>query len=145
MLKRLAAGAGLAAAAAALAWAAGLVHTQRKVGRAIEALRQEHLHSPEPGSVRWGGRRTSVEQVAALGCRSLPALMAELEAELNPYYLCRVADCLTDASDGEAPRVVFDEDPGRRRRSIDTLRAWWEGGGRRRHAWWRFWTSNCVQ
>jgi hypothetical protein len=142
MVKRTAAGAGIAAAVALLAWAAGILYYQIRVGRAVERLREEHLRSTEPGSYQ---DRSSVEQLAALGCRALPALVAELDPALSPYYLCRVADCLTDLSEGEAPRVVFDEDPARRRKSVDALRAWWAVGGRRRHAWWRFWTSNCVR
>ena len=145
MLKRIAAGLGFALLLALLAWAAGVLYTQRKVAQAIRHLREEHLHATEPGFVRTGGLSTAVEEVAGLGCRALPALLAELDPDLNPYYLCRVADCLTDVSDGTAPRVFFGEDREGRRRAIDTLRAWWEKDGRRRHAWWRFWTSRCVQ
>ncbi|HEX7898825.1 MAG TPA: hypothetical protein VF950_13760 [Planctomycetota bacterium] len=144
MLKRAAAGAGIAAAAALIAWTAGLFYYQRKVAAAIEHLREEHLRATEPGSFR-DQARTSVMGITALGCRALPALVAELDPDVSPYYLCRVADCLTDLSDGEAPRVVFEDDPGQRRKSVDALRAWWEGGGRRRHDWWRFWTSKCVR
>ena len=142
MLKRTAAVLGLALGAAALAWAAGIFYYQRKVSRAVAQLRREHLLSTAPGAYV---DLPSARDVAALGCRALPALMAELDPGLNPYYLCRVADCLTDLSDGEAPRVVFDEDREGRRKSVDTLRAWWAESGSRRHDWWRFWTSKCVR
>lgn len=136
----MAAAAGIVVATALLAWSAGVLVYQRKVARAVENLREEHLRSTEPGSYPAGG---SVAGVLALGCRALPALMAELELDATPYYLCRVNDCLVDL--GDSPRVVFDEDREGRRRSIDALRAWWERGGRRRHDWWRFWTSKCVE
>jgi hypothetical protein len=136
------AAAGFTALAALLAWTAGYLRSQRNVARAVELLRREHLHSTLPGGYR---DASSAAAIAGLGCRALPALMAELDPDLDPYYLCRVADCLTDVSDGTAPRVFFGEDREGRRRSVDTLRAWWEKDGRRRHAWWRFWTSRCVQ
>jgi len=98
MLKRAAAGAGIAAAAVLLAWTAGILYYQRRVSRAVAQLREEHLRSTEPGSYP---RVASVQDLLALGCRALPALIAELDPDLNPYYLCRVADCLTDLSDGE--------------------------------------------
>jgi hypothetical protein len=142
MVKRTSAAVALALGAAALVWTAGILYYQRKVARAVGLLRQEHLLATAPGAY---AAPPSAGEVAALGCRALPALMAELDPALNPYYLCRVADCLTDLSDGEAPRVVFEEDPAQRRKSVDALRAWWEGGGRRRHDWWRFWTSKCVR
>lgn len=142
MGKRLAAGAGFTVLAALLAWSAGILVYQRKVSRAVGLLRQEHLLATAPGAYV---DLPSAGEVAALGCRALPALMAELDPALNPYYLCRVADCLTDLSDGTAPRVFFGDDLEERRKSIRVLLAWWETSGRGRHAWWRFWTSRCVQ
>lgn len=140
----MAAGAGAALLAAALAASAGFLHVQRRVARAVDRLRDDHLRGTEPGA-RPPGPTSSVEEVVALGCRALPALVSELDPELSPYYLCRVADCLIEICDGEAPREVFDDDPGRRRESVERLRAWWAREGPRRHSWWRFWTSSCVQ
>lgn len=144
-MKRIAFALSLALGLAALAFAAGLLVTQRRVARAVELLRQEHLYSTQPGSYHEILGVASAAAIDRLGCRALPALMDELDPELSPYYLCRVSDCLMDVSDGHSPRVVFGEDPAERRKSIDVLRAWYAESGRFRHVWWKFWSSNCVQ
>ena len=143
-MKRIAFALALFLVLAATSFAAGLLLTQRRVRRAVEHLREEHLTSTEPGSYR-ARATTSVAEIARLGCRALPALMDELDPELSPYYLCRVADCLSDVSEGDAPRVVFTDDADQKRRSVDLLRAWWLTRGRERHRWWRFWSARCVQ
>ena len=141
-MKRAALATAVLAALAALAWAAGLGYTAWRVRRAIVRLREEHLDARDPGSFAPRGL-PSAQVVARLGCRALPALMAELDPRLSPYYLCRVGDCLTEVTDGEAPRAYFDDDPARRARAVETLLAWWRAEGAAHHQWWRFWTSRC--
>jgi hypothetical protein len=141
-MKRTAWAAAGAAALAALVWTAGLLHAQWTVRRAVAHLREEHLESSAPGAF---GRRglPSAREVALLGCRALPALIAELDPRLSPYYLCRVGDCVAEAADGDAPRVVFEDDPEQRRKAVEVLRAWWAREGPAIHQWWRFWTPRC--
>ena len=126
-----------------LAWTVGLLYVQGKVRRAVGRLREEHLLRTEPGSTREFAALSSAEEVARLGCRALPLLMAELDPKLSPYYLCRVAECINVASDGEAPRAVFEEEAAQKGRAVDVLLAWWREEGPRHHQWWRFWTSRC--
>ncbi len=137
-MKTIAATAGGATALLLLGWAAGVAHAGWTARRAVDRLREEHLLGKAP---RAGV--PSAREVADLGCRALPALVAELDPAHSSYYLCRVAGCITTASDGAAPRVVFEEDPAQRREAVDTLRAWWDREGGRHHQWWRFWSSSC--
>ncbi len=137
-MKTIAATAAGAAALVLLGWAAGVVHAGWIARRAVDRLREEHLLGAAPRS-----GVPSAREVAELGCRALPALIAELDPALSSYYLCRVSGCITTASDGAAPRVVFGDDPAQRRESVDTLRAWWARDGGRAHQGWRFWSSRC--
>lgn len=137
-MKGLAATAAGAAALLLLGWAAGVAHAGWIARRAVDRLREEHLlgKSPPAGV-------PSAREVADLGCRALPALIDELDPDHSSYYLCRVGERITMASDGAAPRVLFGDDPAQRRESIDALRAWWAREGGRHHQWWRFWSSRC--
>ena len=137
-MKAIAATAGGAVALVLLGWAGGIVQAGWAARRAVDRFREENLLGAPP---RAG--LSAAREVADLGCRALPALVDELDPAHSSYYLCRISGCITAASDGAAPRMVFDDDPEKRRESIDLLRSWWAREGGRHHQGWRFWSSRC--
>jgi hypothetical protein len=134
---RVALAAGLLLLGSATAWALGIAYWEIRARKAVRFLRERHL----------SGAGVSVEtgdEFRLLGCRALPALVAELDAARPAGYLCRVEHLLNDAAGGAAPRAVFETDPESRARDAARLRDWHRREGGKVHQAWRFWSSRCA-
>lgn len=129
----------------ALAWMGAALYVQRSAARDVAALRA----SVDPATPDKPDFARAFARVKAQGCRALPALMADLRKDLDPFYVELLGYLVLDATlgrraDGEVTplnRRAFTEEEFER--GIDVIRAWWARKGQGYHQPWRFWSTSC--
>lgn len=140
-----------------LAWMSAWAWVQFRVQRDVAALREisEPREHP-PGSER--DSAVIIKAVRAHGCRALPALLAELEDDIEPVhamYVCTALMLTLNEGGIQTPRDLAEMLDGlprgrpwthpKLKANRDSVRNWWTRNGEAVHQSWRFWSTACPR